>query len=138
MKIIVGIKEGSGSVQQASEIAQMCGDRLAVLSGDDALTLPMMAVGGQGVITVTANVVPKEMAQLVSLFLGGRIDEARRIHFTLSPLFAALFYETNPIPVKEALGMMGKIDPELRLPLCAMGVDTRNQLARVLKEMRLI
>jgi 4-hydroxy-tetrahydrodipicolinate synthase len=138
MKNIVGIKEGSGSVQQASEIAQMCGDRLAVLSGDDALTLPMMAVGGQGVITVTANVVPKEMAQLVSLFLGGRIDEARRIHFTLSPLFAALFYETNPIPVKEALGMMGKIDPELRLPLCAMGVDTRNQLARVLKEMRLI
>lgn len=138
MKNIVGIKEGSGSVQQASDIAQMCGDRLAVLSGDDALTLPMMAVGGKGVITVTANVVPKEMAQLVSSFLGGRIDEARRIHFTLSPLFAALFYETNPIPVKEALGMMGKIDPELRLPLCAMGVDTRNQLARVLKEMRLI
>jgi 4-hydroxy-tetrahydrodipicolinate synthase len=138
MKNIVGIKEGSGSVQQASEIAQMCGDRLAVLSGDDALTLPMMAVGGKGVITVTANVVPKEMAQLVGSFLAGRIDEARRVHFTLSPLFAALFYETNPIPVKEALGMMGKIDPELRLPLCAMGADTRNQLARVLKEMRLI
>jgi 4-hydroxy-tetrahydrodipicolinate synthase len=138
MKNIVGIKEGSGSVQQASEIAQTCGDRLTVLSGDDALTLPMMAVGGKGVITVTANVVPKEMAQLVSFFLAGRIDEARRIHFTLSPLFAALFYETNPIPVKEALGMMGKIDPELRLPLCPMGADTRNQLARVLKEMRLI
>jgi 4-hydroxy-tetrahydrodipicolinate synthase len=138
MKNIVGIKEGSGSVQQASEIAQTCGDCLTVLSGDDALTLPMMAVGGKGVITVTANVMPKEMAQLVGSFLAGRIDEARRIHFTLSPLFAALFYETNPIPVKEALGMMGKIDPELRLPLCAMGADSRNQLARVLKEMRLI
>jgi 4-hydroxy-tetrahydrodipicolinate synthase len=138
MKNIVGIKEGSGSVQQASEIAQTCGDRLTVLSGDDPLTLPMMAVGAKGVITVTANIMPKEMAQLVSSFLAGRIDEARRIHFALSPLFAALFYETNPIPVKEALGMMGKIDPELRLPLCAMGADTRNQLARVLKEMRLI
>lgn len=138
MKNIVGIKEGSGSVQQASEIAQTCGDRLTVLSGDDALTLPMMAVGAKGVITVTANVVPKEMSQLTASFLAGRLDEARRIHFALSPLFAALFYETNPIPVKEALGMMGKIDPELRLPLCAMSADNRNQLAKVLKDLRLI
>jgi len=138
MKNIAGIKEGSGSVQQASEIAQTCGDRLTVLSGDDPLTLPMMAVGAKGVITVTANVVPKEMAQLVASFQAGRIDEARRIHFALSALFAALFYETNPIPVKEALGMMGKIDPELRLPLCAMSADNRNQLTRVLKEMRLV
>ena len=138
MKNIVGVKEGSGNVQQASEIAQTCGDRLTVLSGDDALTLPMMAVGAKGVITVTANVMPKEMAQLVDSFQAGRIDEARRIHFALSALFAALFYETNPIPVKEAMGMMGKIDPELRLPLCAMGADNRNQLARVMKELRLI
>jgi 4-hydroxy-tetrahydrodipicolinate synthase len=138
MKTIVGIKEGSGSVQQASEIAQTCGDRLTVLAGDDALTLPMMAVGAKGVITVTANVMPKEMAQLVAAFLAGRVDEARRLHFALSPLFTALFYETNPIPIKEALGMMGKIDPELRLPLCAMSPDNRNQLARVMKELRLI
>jgi 4-hydroxy-tetrahydrodipicolinate synthase len=138
MKNIVGVKEGSGSVQQASEIAQTCGDRLTVLAGDDALTLPMMAVGAKGVITVTANVMPKEMAQLVASFLAGRIDEARQLHFRLSPLFAALFFETNPIPVKEALGMMGKIDPGLRLPLCAMGTDNRNQLSRVMKEMRLI
>jgi 4-hydroxy-tetrahydrodipicolinate synthase len=138
MKNIVGIKEGSGSVQQASDIAQTCGERIIVLAGDDALTLPMMAVGGRGVITVTANVMPKEMAQLVATFLAGRIDEARQIHFKLSPLFAALFYETNPIPVKEALGLMGKIDPELRLPLCAMGTDNRNELARVMKEMQLI
>jgi 4-hydroxy-tetrahydrodipicolinate synthase len=138
MKTIVGIKEGSGSVQQASEIAQTCGDRLTVLAGDDALTLPMMAVGAKGVITVTANIMPKEMAQLVAAFLAGRVDEARRLHFALSPLFTALFYETNPIPIKEALGMMGKIDPELRLPLCAMSPDNRNQLARVMKELRLI
>ncbi|WP_455378404.1 4-hydroxy-tetrahydrodipicolinate synthase [Petrachloros mirabilis] len=138
LKNIVGIKEGSGSVQQASEIVQVCGDRMTVLSGDDALTLPMMAVGGKGVITVTANVAPKEMAQLVAAFLAGRIEEARRMHFRLSPLFAALFYETNPIPVKEALGLMGKIDPELRLPLCAMGADTREKLVRVLKDMDLV
>jgi 4-hydroxy-tetrahydrodipicolinate synthase len=138
MKNIVGIKEGSGSVQQASEIAQSCGDRMTVLSGDDALTLPMMAVGAKGVITVAANVMPKEMAQLVASFLAGRVEEARQMHFKLSLLFAALFFETNPIPVKEALGMMGKIDPELRLPLCEMGTENRNQLARVLKDMKLI
>jgi 4-hydroxy-tetrahydrodipicolinate synthase len=135
---IVGIKEGSGSVQQASEIAQTCGDRMTILAGDDALTLPMMAVGGKGVISVTSNVVPSEMAQLVNAFLSGRVEEARRIHFKLSPLFSALFYETNPIPVKTALGMMGKIDPELRLPLCAMASETRDQLTRVLKDAGLI
>lgn len=138
IKNVVGVKEGSGSVQQASDIVQMCGNRLSVLAGDDALTLPMMAVGGKGVITVTANIVPTDMANLVKAFAAGKIDEARRIHFKLSPLFAALFYETNPIPVKEALGMMGKIDPELRLPLCAMATDAREKLARVLKDMGLI
>jgi 4-hydroxy-tetrahydrodipicolinate synthase len=135
---IVGVKEGSGSVQQASDIVQLCGDRLTVLAGDDALTLPMMAVGGQGVITVTANLLPMEMAGLVKAFAAGQVAEARRIHFHLSPLFAALFYETNPIPVKEALGLMGKIDPELRLPLCPMAQETREQLVRVLKDARLI
>lgn len=135
---IVGVKEGSGSVQQASDIVQMCGDRLTVLAGDDALTLPMMAVGGKGVITVTANIAPAEMAQLVKAFAEGKIEEARRIHFKLSPLFAALFFETNPIPVKEALSMMGKIDPELRLPLCPMAQDAREKLIQALKEASLI
>ncbi|MCP9440549.1 MAG: 4-hydroxy-tetrahydrodipicolinate synthase [Nitrospira sp.] len=135
---IVGVKEGSGSVQQASDIVQMCGDRITVLAGDDSLTLPMMAVGAKGVITVTANIVPTEMAQLVKTFADGKIVEARRLHFALSPLFAALFLETNPIPVKEALGMMGKIDPELRLPLCPMGQETRDKLRQVLKDMNLI
>ena len=135
---IVGVKEGSGSVQQASDVVQMCGDRLTVLAGDDSLTLPMMAVGGKGVITVTANIVPSEMAELVNTFSSGKIAESRSIHFKLSPLFTALFLETNPIPVKEALGMMGKIDPELRLPLCPMAQDTREKLGRVLKDMHLI
>ncbi|MGQ0694224.1 MAG: 4-hydroxy-tetrahydrodipicolinate synthase [Nitrospiraceae bacterium] len=138
IKTIVGVKEGSGSVQQASDVVQMCGDRITVLAGDDALTLPMMAVGAKGVVTVTANLLPTDMANLVKAFADGKIDEARRIHFKLSPLFAALFYETNPIPIKEALGMMGKIDPELRLPLCPMAQDTREKLVRVLKDMGLI
>ncbi|HXV68522.1 MAG TPA: 4-hydroxy-tetrahydrodipicolinate synthase [Nitrospira sp.] len=138
IRTIVGVKEGSGSVQQASDIVQLCGDRLTVLAGDDALTLPMMAVGGKGVITVTANIVPTEMADLVRMFAEGKIAEARRIHFKLAPLFAALFYETNPIPVKEALGLMGKIDPELRLPLCPMAPDQREKLVRVLKDSELI
>ncbi len=138
LKTVVGVKEGSGSVQQASDIVQMCGDRLTVLAGDDSLTLPMMAVGGKGVITVTANLMPTEMAGLVKAFTDGNIEKARRIHFALSPLFAALFFETNPIPVKEALGLMGKIDPELRLPLCPMARDPREKLIHVLKDAALI
>ncbi len=135
---IVGIKEGSGSVQQASDIVQMCGDRITVLSGDDPLTLPMMAVGAKGVITVTANIAPVDMACLVDAFAEGRVEEARRLHFKLSPLFAALFLETNPIPVKAALSMMGKIEEELRLPLCPIGQENRDKLARVMKEYGLI
>ncbi len=130
---VVAVKEGSGNVQQASEIIQLCGERLTVLAGDDALTLPMMAVGGKGVITVTANLLPSKMAQLVNAFRAGRVDEARAMHYQLYPLFTALFYETNPIPVKEALHMMGKIDCELRLPLCRMGSENRDKLLQVMK-----
>ena len=130
---VVAIKEGSGLVQQASEIIQLCGERLTVLAGDDALTLPVMAVGGKGVITVTANLVPAKMAQLVNSFLQGRLEAARAMHYELYPLFTALFYETNPIPVKEALYMMGKIGRELRLPLCPMGNDNRVKLLDVMK-----
>ncbi len=135
---IVGIKEGSGSVVQASDIASACGDRLTVLAGDDSLTLPMMAVGARGVISVIANILPADMAAMVKAALAGRFDEARRIHFKLSTLMAAMFYETNPIPVKTALGLMGKIDPELRLPLCSMGAEPKDQLTRVLKDGGLI
>jgi 4-hydroxy-tetrahydrodipicolinate synthase len=138
LRNIVGIKEGSGSLQQVSEIIQACGDRMTVLSGDDALTLPMMAVGAKGVITVTANIAPADMAAMVDVFLAGKINEAQRLHYKLYPLFNALFYETNPIPVKEALAMMGKIDGELRLPLSPMGPDTREKLTRALKDYGLV
>ena len=135
---IVAIKEGAGSLGQVSEIIQACGDRITVLAGDDPLTLPMMAVGAQGVITVTANVAPADMAALVDAFAAGRLDQAKALHYKLYPLFTALFYETNPIPVKEALGMMGKIQPELRLPLCPMSAENRDKLARAMKDYGLI
>lgn len=135
---IVAIKEGSGSLQQVSEIIQACGDRITVLSGDDPLTLPMMAVGAKGVVTVTANIAPADMAAMVDAFAAGRLDQARRLHDKLYPLFTALFYETNPIPVKTALAMMGKIDGELRLPLSPMASESREKLARVMKEYGLV
>ena len=135
---VVAIKEGSGAVQQASEIIQLCGERLTVLAGDDALTLPMMAVGGKGVITVTANLVPTKMAELVNAFRDGRLEAARAMHYELYPLFTALFYETNPIPVKEALHLMGKIAPEIRLPLCPMGNDNKAKLLTVPKAAGLV
>lgn len=135
---IVAIKEGSGSLQQVSEILQACGDRFTVLSGDDPLTIPMMAVGAKGVITVTANIAPADMAAMVDAFAAGQLDRARRLHDKLFPLFTALFYETNPIPVKAALAMMGKIDGELRLPLCPMASESREKLARVMKDYGLI
>ena len=135
---IVAIKEGAGSLPQVSEIIQACGDRMTVLSGDDALTLPMMAVGATGVITVTANIAPADMAAMVAAFLAGKQDEARRLHHKLYPLFTALFYETNPIPVKTALAKMGKIDGELRLPLCPMSAEPREKLMQAMKDYGLI
>ncbi len=135
---IVAIKEGSASLQQVSEIIKACGDRIAVLSGDDPLTLPMMVVGAKGVITVTANIVPADMAAMVDAFMAGNLAEAQRLHYKLYPLFNALFLETNPIPVKEALAMMGKIDGELRLPLCPLSPDSSEKLTRALKDYGLI
>ena len=135
---VVGIKEGSGSLGQVSEIIHQCGDAFTVLSGDDPLTVPMMALGAKGVITVTANVAPKEMANMVNAALAGNFAEARASHFKLAPLFKALFYETNPIPVKEALVMMNKIDPDIRLPLTRLSSDNRDRLGRVMQEVGVI
>ncbi len=129
---IVGIKEASGSLDQVSAIIDLCD--ITVLSGEDALTLPMMALGAKGVISVAANVVPKRMAMMVKNFMAGNLEESRKIHFSLFPLFKALFYETNPIPVKTALGMMGRIIPELRLPLCDIENENRERLRKVLTD----
>jgi len=131
---IVGIKEGSGSLQQVSEIIQRSRPDFLLLSGDDPLTLPMMALGGKGVITVTANVAPTEMAQMVNAALEGHYDQARLLHYRLAPLFEALFLETNPIPVKAALAMMGKISEEVRLPLTPLAAEFRPKLQEALQQ----
>ena len=138
LDMIVGIKEGSGSLGHVSEIMHQCGDNFTVLSGDDALTLPMMALGAKGVITVTANIVPQNMANLVNAALAGNFTKARSYHCQLAPLFSALFYETNPIPVKEALSMMHKIDPELRLPLTRLSSENRQRLRQVMERSGLL
>jgi 4-hydroxy-tetrahydrodipicolinate synthase len=131
---IVGIKEGSGSLQQVSEIIHHSKPGFLLLSGDDPLTLPMMALGGKGVITVTANVAPTDMAHMVSAALKGDYERARTLHFKLTPLFTALFLETNPIPVKAALAMMGKMSEEVRLPLTPLADEYRPKLREALKQ----
>ena len=131
---IIGIKEGSGSLQQVSEIIHRSKPGFLVLSGDDPLTLPMMSLGGKGVITVTANVAPTEMAHMVSAALKGDYERARTLHFKLTPLFGVLFLETNPIPVKAALAMMGKMSEEVRLPLTPLADEYRPKLREALKQ----
>ncbi len=135
---IVGIKEASGSLSQVTEILQRCKDAIIVLSGDDALTLPILAVGGKGVISVAANIIPGRMAELANLCLQGEWPKAKDLNLILCPLFQALFYETNPIPVKTALFLMGMIRDEFRLPLCAMSDWNLSKFKEMLVEYQLL
>jgi 4-hydroxy-tetrahydrodipicolinate synthase len=135
---IVGIKEGSGSLQQVSEIIQRARPGFLVLSGDDPLTLSMIALGGKGVITVTANIAPSDMANMVNAALEGNLEKARLLHYKLAPLFEALFMETNPIPVKAALAMMGKMSEEIRLPLTSLAAEFRPKLQNALQQAGLL
>ncbi len=138
VKNIVAIKEATGDMKQVSEVIRLCGDRITVLSGDDFTTLPLMALGGKGVISVSANVAPKLVSQMCSLWEQGKFEEARKIHFQLEPLNASMFIETNPIPVKTALAIMGKIKEEFRLPLCEMAPGNKEKLRSVLKSYKLV
>ena len=138
IKNIVALKEATGDMKQASEVIRLCGNKIAVLSGDDFTTLPLMALGGKGTISVTANVAPKFVSRMCSLWAAGKHDEARKIHYALEPLNSAMFLETNPIPVKTALAMMGKIREEFRLPLCEMAPANKEKLKKVLQDMKLI
>jgi len=135
---IVAIKEATGDMKQVSEVLRLCGDRISVISGDDFTTLPLMALGGKGVISVSANAAPKEVADMCRLWAQGKHDEARSLHYRLEPLNHAMFIETNPIPVKTSLAMMGKIQEEFRLPLCEMSAANREKLGKVLKDFGLI
>jgi 4-hydroxy-tetrahydrodipicolinate synthase len=135
---IVGVKEAAGSIKQMSDVIHLCGPDFAVLSGDDIFTLPLLALGGKGVISVIANVVPGDMAGMVDAFAAGDLEKARTLHFRMSPLIDALFIETNPIPVKAALAMMGKIEYELRLPLCKMAEKNEAVLKKVMRDYGLL
>ncbi len=132
IKNIVGIKEATGDMKQVSEVIRLCGDRLNVISGDDFTTLPLLALGGKGVISVSANVVPKDVSMMCRAWENGNIEVARKIHFKLEPLNYAMFIETNPLPAKTALSMMGKIQEEFRLPLCPMNEGNREKLKKLL------
>lgn len=135
---IVGVKEAAGSIDQVLNIFSTCGDRLAVLSGEDSLTFSMMSLGGKGVISTAANVVPREMADLANACLAKQWDKAAQLQLRLIPLIRALFIETNPIPVKTALALMGRCELELRLPLVPMAEGNQAKLRSVLHEYGLL
>jgi 4-hydroxy-tetrahydrodipicolinate synthase len=135
---IVAIKEATGSLQQASEVLALCGDKLDVLSGDDFITFPMMACGAKGVISVVANIMPKEVAALVDAFFAGRMEEARQLHLRLLKISNAMFIESNPVPVKTAVALMGMASDEVRLPLAPMAEGNKAKLVAIMKEYKLI
>ncbi len=135
---IVAIKEATGSLQQASEILALCGDQIDVLSGDDFITFPMMACGAKGVISVLANIMPKAVGDLTDAFFAGDLEKARQLHLATLKIGNAMFIESNPIPVKSALAMMGKCSDEVRLPLCEMSAANRAKLEAIMKEYKLI
>ena len=138
VKNIVAVKESSGNLDQMSRIIQLCGENFSLISGDDSLTLPIMSIGGTGIISVVANIVPRDVADMVDSFIKGDLRHARKMHYKLLPLVKAMFIETNPIPVKTAMGMMGMIEPGLRLPMCSMKEDNAVKLRKALKDYGLI
>ncbi len=135
---VVAIKEATGSMGQVSEVIRLCGDSITVVSGDDFTILPLLVLGGKGVISVVANIAPKDVSGMFKAWNNGDMDEARKIHYKLEPLSKSMFLETNPVPVKTALSMMGRIQEEFRLPLCEMGSATKSKLEAALKDYGLI
>ena len=138
IKNIVGIKEATGSMDQSSDILKLAGDKITILSGDDSLTVPLIALGAKGVISTCSNAVPREMHDLADAALAGDFAKAREIHYRLLPLMRALFVETNPIPIKQALAFMGKCANELRMPLLPMTAGPAERLRVAMKELRLV
>ena len=136
---IIGIKEASGSMKQATDIIGLCGEDFIFLSGEDSLVYPLLCVGGQGIISVVSNAAPRDMALLCDEFFAGNHKKALAIYNKLLPLCHAMFYETNPAPVKAALNMMGKLESaEMRLPLVLMAETNREKLKKVMEEYGLI
>ena len=132
-KNIAGIKESGGSCDRVSQLRAVLGPKFTILSGDDSLTLPFMSVGAEGVISVASNVAPRQVAQMVRAFAEGNAIKARQWHTQLYPLFKDLFIDSNPVPVKAALAMLGLIEEEYRLPLVALNDANRAKLTATLK-----
>ena len=130
---IVGIKEAGGSCDRVSQLRAALGAKFTILSGDDSLTLPFMSVGAQGVISVASNVIPREVVHMVKAFAKGNLGAALKLHQKFYPLFKDLFIETNPVPVKAALAMLGVVEEEYRLPLVAMSAANREKLRKTMK-----
>jgi 4-hydroxy-tetrahydrodipicolinate synthase len=137
-KNIVGVKEASGNLEQMSRIKALCGKDFALISGDDSLTLPVLSLGGVGIISVVANIVPQDVADLVKEFEKGNIKKAQALHYKLLPLIKAMFIETNPIPTKTAMGLLGMCAPDLRLPMCAMSPENLEKLKNALRDYGLL
>lgn len=135
---IVGIKEATGDLKRHSKIVELCGEKITLISGDDFTLLPTLSVGGKGVISVVANIIPKLMANLIREFENGNFQEALNIHYKIFPLCEAMFIETNPVPVKEALGLLGMIKPEVRLPLVMLTEEHRQKVRETLVNAGLI
>jgi 4-hydroxy-tetrahydrodipicolinate synthase len=138
IKNIAGVKEATGSVDQAIDVIRLCGDNLALYSGEDTLTFSLMVLGGKGVISTVANVAPREMSQLTQACLKGEWEKGRDLQIKLIPLIRSLFIETNPIPVKTAAALLDKCSPELRLPLTAMAEGNVQKLKRAMADSGLI
>jgi 4-hydroxy-tetrahydrodipicolinate synthase len=135
---VAGVKEASGSMDQCSDILKLCGERLTMLAGDDSLTLPLMAMGAKGVISVITNIMPREMHELAAAGLEGDFARARELHFRMLPLMRALFIETNPIPIKQACALMGRCANEVRMPLVPMTPPAAEKLCAAMKAAGLI
>jgi len=138
LPLVVGVKEATGSLQRAAQIIARVGDRLAVLSGDDATAFPVYAIGGQGCISVVSNVAPADMAAMWDAAVAGNWAKARELHYKVFPLSEGLFIEANPIPVKAAMAMMGKIADEIRAPLYPMTGANREKVRKILADLKLI
>ncbi|KNZ43308.1 4-hydroxy-tetrahydrodipicolinate synthase [Acetobacterium bakii] len=130
---VAGVKEASGDISQITEIARLCGDDIDIYCGNDDHVLPVLAVGGKGVISVSANIIPKDMHDLVATFMDGNLEKARELQFKTNLINRAMFYETNPIPVKTAMGLMGLDTGEMRLPLIEMEDVNQEKLVADLK-----
>ena len=135
---IVGVKEASGNISQMMDVISTLPKNFTVLSGDDNLTLPLMVLGGKGVISVASNIAPKEMHELTQFALNGDFEKARKMHYELLPLFKGIFIETNPIPIKAALAMKGMINESYRLPMCEMKSENKEKLRQILRDLKII